>query len=228
MQSLRKLATQSIETLVDLAPQYLEWVRNNPNTAAAAVMLSAVHAIGIQQGFEISGYQLLLDYLRTLGVAPLAADAISSIMQGVARVVDALFQEYRRRGEAAIRRAAAAELRELIERTTLSRALEDLGPQSLDYPYIPRDPYVPPPPKATAKRLALADTEMVRQRRGREEEIPEAMAPKAKQKTITDNGGSQAESCTSPISTICPAVYSASTKSICAGDNGGSNVEGCA
>jgi hypothetical protein len=87
--------------LVGLAPQYLEWVRNNPNTAAAAVMLSAVHAIGTQQDFEISGYQLLPDYLRTLGAAPLAADAISSIMQGVARAVDALFQEYRRRGEAA-------------------------------------------------------------------------------------------------------------------------------
>ena len=115
-------------------------MRNNPNTAAAAVMLSAVHAIGIQQGFEISGYQLLLDYLKTLGVAPLAADAISSIMQKIASAVSALFQENRRRGEAAIRRAAAAELRELIGRTTLSRALEDLGPQSLDYPYIPRDP----------------------------------------------------------------------------------------
>jgi len=50
LQSLRKLSAQAIETLVDLAPQYLEWVRNNPNTAAAAVMLSAVHAIGIQQG----------------------------------------------------------------------------------------------------------------------------------------------------------------------------------
>ena len=99
LQALRKLATQAIETLVDLAPQCLEWARNNPNTAAAAVMLSAVHAIGIQQGFEISGYQLLMDYLRTLGVAPLAADAISSIMQGVASVVSSLFQEYRRRGE---------------------------------------------------------------------------------------------------------------------------------
>ena len=87
LQSLRKLTTQAIETLIDLAPQYLEWVRNNPNTAAATVMLSAVHAIGIQQGSEISGYQLLLGYLRTLGAAPLAADAISSIMQGVASVV---------------------------------------------------------------------------------------------------------------------------------------------
>ena len=116
MQSLRGLAPEAIGTLADLAPQYLEWVRNNPNTAAAAVMLSAVHAIGTQQDFEISGYQLLPDYLRTLGAAPLAADAISSIMQGVASVINALYHEYRRRGEDAIRRAATDELREIIGR----------------------------------------------------------------------------------------------------------------
>ena len=78
--------------MADLAPQYLGWVRNNPNTAAAAVMLSAVHAIGIQQGFEISGYQLLLDYLRKLGVAPLAADAFSWIMRSAANVASTLFR----------------------------------------------------------------------------------------------------------------------------------------
>ena len=115
MQYLRGLAPKAIGTLADLAPQSIEWVRNNPKTAAAAVMLSAVHAIGIQQGFEISGCQLLLDYLRTLGVAPIAADASSSIMRGVARVVSVLLQECRRRGEAAKRRAAATELRELSE-----------------------------------------------------------------------------------------------------------------
>ena len=94
----------------------MEWVRNNPYTAAAAVMLSAIHAIGIQEGFEISGYQLLLDTLRTLGVSPLAAEAIRAIMQGMANVVSELFQEYRRRGEEAIRRARVAELREIIGR----------------------------------------------------------------------------------------------------------------
>ena len=98
MQSLRGLAPEAIGTLADLAPQYLEWVRNNPNTAAAAVMLSAVHAIGIQQGFEISGYQLLLGYLRTLDMAALTADAIRARMQGVASVINARYQEYRRLG----------------------------------------------------------------------------------------------------------------------------------
>ena len=84
LQSLRGLAPNAIGTLAELAPQYVEWVRNNPKTAAAAVILSAVHATSIQEGFELSGYQVLLDYVKTLGVAPLAATAISSIMQGVA------------------------------------------------------------------------------------------------------------------------------------------------
>ena len=78
--------------LTYVAPQYVEWVRNNPNTAAAAVILSAIHAIGIQEVFEISGYQLFLDYLKTLGVAPLAADAIRALMQGVANAMTALVQ----------------------------------------------------------------------------------------------------------------------------------------
>ena len=77
-------------------------------------MLSAIHAIGIQEGIEISGYQLLVDTVRTLGVSPLAAEAIRAIMQGVATVAYALYQEYRRRGEEAIRRARVAELREII------------------------------------------------------------------------------------------------------------------
>ena len=59
LQSLPGSAPEAIGALADLAPQYLEWVRSNPNTAAAAVMISAVHAIGTQQGFEISGCQLL-------------------------------------------------------------------------------------------------------------------------------------------------------------------------
>ena len=126
--------------MADLAPQYLEWVRNNPNTAAAAVMLSAVHAIGIQQGFEISGHQLLMDCLRTLGVAPLAGDAISSIMQGVASVINALYQEYRRRGEAAIGRAATDELREIIGRT-----LTALRPALTYQPTVPIPPQMPDP-----------------------------------------------------------------------------------
>ena len=101
LQSIRGLAPEAIGTLADLAPQYVEWVRNNPNTAAAAVMLSAVHAIGIQQGFETSGYQLLLGYLKTLGVAPLAANPNSTTMQAIGSVSNALFQGYRRRGEGA-------------------------------------------------------------------------------------------------------------------------------
>ena len=54
------------------------------------------------------------------------------------------------------------------------------------------DPYVLPPPKAAARRLALEDVQgeppppSTPQRRGREEEIPEAKAPKAKQRTITE------------------------------------------
>jgi len=177
--------------LVDLAPQYLELVRNNPNTVAAAVMLSAVHAIGTQQGFEISGYQLLLDYLRTLGVAPLAADAISSIMQGVAGVVSSVFPEYRRRGEDAIRRAATDELREIIGRT-LAVPRPALPFRPIQVRLVMADPYVPPPPKATARRLALEDIQREPpppsspQRRGREGEIPEAKAPKAKQRMITE------------------------------------------
>ena len=102
LQALRGLAPHAIGTLADLAPQYVDWVRNNPITAAAATFLSAMHAFGIQQGFEINGNQLLLDFAKTLGVAPLAADAISSIMQGIASVVSALFQDYRQRGEAAM------------------------------------------------------------------------------------------------------------------------------
>ena len=174
--------------MVDLAPRYLEWVRNNPNTAAAAVMLSAIHAIGIQQGFEISGYQLLLDYLRTLGVAPLAADAISSIMQGVASVVGALFQEYRRRGEEAIRRPATDELREIIGRAFTTPRQPALPFRPIQVPPQMPDPYVPPPPKATARRLALEDRPppSTPQRRGREEEMPEAKAPNAKQRVITE------------------------------------------
>jgi hypothetical protein len=155
IQSLRDLAPNAIGTLADLAPQYVEWVRNNPNTAAAAVMLSAVHAIGIQQGFEISGYQLLLDYLKTLGVAPLAADAIRAIMQGGTVVVSALCQEYRRRGEAAIRRAAVAELREIIGRALSAPQYPLLGynPTERIPPQMP-DPYVPPPPpKAAATKI---------------------------------------------------------------------------
>ena len=192
LQSLRGLAPNAIGTVAELTPQYVEWVQNNPNTAAAAAVLSAVHAISIQEGFELSGYQVLLDYVKALGVAPLAAEAISLIMQGVARRVSALFDEYRRQGEEAIRRARVAALREIIERTTLSRALGDLGPQSLDYPYIPRDPYVPPPPKAVAKRLALGDIQREPtvlpspQRRAREEEMPEAKAPKAKQRVVSE------------------------------------------
>ena len=124
--------------LADLAPQYVEWVRNNPNTAAAAVMLSAVHAIGTQQGFEISGYQLLLGYLKRLGVAPLAADAISSIMQAIGGAINALYQEYRRRGEAAIRRAAVAELREIIGRA-----------HTAPRPALTYQPTVPIPPQTT-------------------------------------------------------------------------------
>ena len=131
-----------------------------------------------------------MDYLKTLGVAPLAADAIRAITQGAPSAVNALLLG--RRGEAAIRRAAAAELRELIERIALSRALEDLGPQSLVFPYLPRDPYVPPPPRAAAKRLALEDAQRglspptTPQRRGREQEMPEVVAPKAKQRVITE------------------------------------------
>ena len=159
MQSLRGLAPGAIGTLADLAPQYLEWVRNNPNTAAAAVMLSAVDAIGTQQGFEISRYQLLMDYLRTLSAAPLAADAISSIIRGVASVINALYQEYRRRGEAAIRRAATAELREFIGRALSAPQYPLLGyhPTEQIPPQMP-DPYVPPPPpKAATRRLAIED-----------------------------------------------------------------------
>ena len=96
LQALRGLAPDAIGTLADLAPQYVEWVRDNPNTAAPAVILSAIHAIGIQEGFEISGYQLLLDYLRTLGVALIAADAIRAITRGVANVVSAWLRECRR------------------------------------------------------------------------------------------------------------------------------------
>ena len=43
--------------LTELAPQYVEWVQNNPNLAEAVVIASALHAIGIQQGFEINPYQ---------------------------------------------------------------------------------------------------------------------------------------------------------------------------
>ena len=154
----------------------------------AAVMLSAVHAIGIQQGFEISEYQLLLDYLRTLGVAPLAADAISSTMRGVARVSNEFYQEYRRRGEDAIRRAATDELREMIGRTlTAPRPALTYQPLVPIPPQMP-DPYVPPPPKAATRRLALEDIQRAppppttHQRRAREGEMPEAEAPKAKVK----------------------------------------------
>ena len=76
--------------LAELAPQYVEWVQNNPNMAKAVVIASALHAIGIQQGFEINPYQLLLNYLKTLGVAPIAGDAISAIMQAVTEIVRAL------------------------------------------------------------------------------------------------------------------------------------------
>ena len=59
--------------------------------AKAVVIASALHAIGIQQGFEINPYQFL-DYLKTLGVAPIAGDAISAIMQTVREIVLALFR----------------------------------------------------------------------------------------------------------------------------------------
>ena len=81
--SLNDSAPGALETLPELGPQHGEWVRSNPNTAAAALILSAVHAIGSLQGFEISGYKRLLDYLKALGVGPLAADASSSITRAV-------------------------------------------------------------------------------------------------------------------------------------------------
>jgi hypothetical protein len=173
--------------MVQLAPQYIEWIQNNPKTAAAATFLSAIHSIGIQQGFEISGYQLLLDFVRTLGVAPLAADAISSIMQGVASVVAALFDEYRRRGEEAIRRARVADLREIIGRALTTPSTLALPFRPIQVPPVLPDPYVPPPPKAAAKRLAIRDIHReppptTPQRREREGEMPEAEAPKAKVK----------------------------------------------
>jgi hypothetical protein len=188
LQSLRGLAPNAIGTLVQLAPQYIEWIQNNPRTAAAATFLSAIHAIGVQQGFEISGYQLLLDFVRTLGVAPLAADAISSIMQGTASVVAALFDEYRRQGEEAIRRARVAELREIIGRAFTTPSPLALPFRPIQVPPVLPDPYVPPPPKAAAKRLAIRDIQRepppptTPQRREREGEMPEAEAPKAKVK----------------------------------------------
>ena len=50
-----------MDALAELAPQYVEWVQSNPNMAKALVIASALHVIGIQQGFEIIPYQLLTD-----------------------------------------------------------------------------------------------------------------------------------------------------------------------
>ena len=98
-----------------------------------------------------------METVKTLGVAPLAAEAIRAIMQGIASAVSALFEEYRRRGEAAVRRAAAAELREIIGRALTTPRPLALPARPIQVPPVMPDPYVPPPPKAAPKRLALGD-----------------------------------------------------------------------
>ena len=94
----------------------------------------------------------------------------------------------------AIRRAAVAELRAIIGRALSAPQYPLLGynPTERIPPQMP-DPYVPPPPpKAAAKRLAIEDVQRALpppttpQRRGREQEMPEAQAPKAKQRVITE------------------------------------------
>ena len=104
-------------------------------------------------------------------------------MQGVASVVAALFDEYRRQGEEAIRRARVAELREIIGRAFTKPSPLALPFRPIQVPPVMPDPYVPPP--ARARPLPLEDRPSP-QRRGREEEMPEAKAPKAKQRVITE------------------------------------------
>ena len=115
-------------------------------------------------------------------------------MQGGTVVVSALFQECRRRGEAAIRRAAVAGLREIIGRALSAPQYPLFGynPTERIPPQMPGPSAPPPPQKAAARRLAIEDVQRVLpppptpQRRGREQEMLEAQAPEAKQRVITE------------------------------------------
>ena len=82
-------------------------------------------------------------------------------------IVRALYQEYRRRGEAAIRRAAVAELREIIGRALCAPrhpllTYEPDRPPMIDRAITPippelPNPYVPPPRRALPRLATIED-----------------------------------------------------------------------